>query len=267
MTARQEYICIIKNAILANRKNDNIYYEKHHILPKSIFPLWKYKKRNIVLLTAKEHFICHQLLTIIYPGSKMFLAYYRLCHDKKHEFISADDYESLKKEHSKLMSNKMKSLWKDPLYRKAQSIKQREGWTSNKRDQVSKQRKGNISKSKRPIICVETNKEYSSIKEARLLTNIKHITDVLLGNRITAGGYHWIYKNPELQNSVVLKQTTKQINKNARNRVLCVETGEIFKTQKEAASHINIACSTMSKMLNRKQNSIKGLTWILLPKC
>ena len=38
------------------KKGHNIYYESHHILPKSLFPLWKTKKSTLVLLTAREHF-------------------------------------------------------------------------------------------------------------------------------------------------------------------------------------------------------------------
>lgn len=39
-----------------------VYYESHHIKPESAFPELAKEKSNIVLLTAKEHFICHLLL-------------------------------------------------------------------------------------------------------------------------------------------------------------------------------------------------------------
>lgn len=65
------YLLIIEKAKAENRKKlkkDNlnyIYYENHHILPKSIFPEYKdlkYNPWNGILLTAKEHFICHALI-------------------------------------------------------------------------------------------------------------------------------------------------------------------------------------------------------------
>ena len=65
------YLDIIFKAKSEDRKKlkkDNpnyIYYENHHILPASIFPKYKLLKENIwngVLLTAKEHFICHALI-------------------------------------------------------------------------------------------------------------------------------------------------------------------------------------------------------------
>jgi len=65
------YLNIIFKAKTEKRKKlkkDNplyIYYENHHILPRSIFPEYSVLKLNPwngVLLSAKEHFICHALL-------------------------------------------------------------------------------------------------------------------------------------------------------------------------------------------------------------
>lgn len=53
------------------------YYEAHHIIPKCMGGVDS--KDNLVLLTAKEHFICHLLLEKIYPNEKgLALAAYRL---------------------------------------------------------------------------------------------------------------------------------------------------------------------------------------------
>ena len=69
---------IITNAKSQNRKRGEHYYESHHILPKSLYPLWSNNKHNLVLLTAREHFVCHLLLTKIFPSYQMNLAYCRL---------------------------------------------------------------------------------------------------------------------------------------------------------------------------------------------
>ena len=50
------------------------YFEFHHILPRSIFPNWAKRNTNIVALTAREHFFCHQLLVKLYPGKEMVRA-------------------------------------------------------------------------------------------------------------------------------------------------------------------------------------------------
>lgn len=55
------YYGIVNNAISQNRsKKDEHYYERHHIIPASIGG--SNQKSNLVLLTYKEHFICHRLL-------------------------------------------------------------------------------------------------------------------------------------------------------------------------------------------------------------
>lgn len=52
------YNSIVEKAKI--RHEENGYYEKHHIIPKSLGG--SNDKDNIVRLTAKEHFICHCLL-------------------------------------------------------------------------------------------------------------------------------------------------------------------------------------------------------------
>lgn len=72
------YFRIIEKA--KNRKLDDIYVEEHHILPKSMDG--DNSKENLVLLTAREHFICHLLLVkavLPYYKKKMNYAFWRMC--------------------------------------------------------------------------------------------------------------------------------------------------------------------------------------------
>lgn len=64
-------------------KFPNQYFEFHHILPRSLFPNWTKRKSNIVPLTAREHFFCHQLLAKIYPGRAMYASFLFLCGSHK----------------------------------------------------------------------------------------------------------------------------------------------------------------------------------------
>lgn len=67
------YKSIIDNAKLRglNKKKLSGYYEIHHILPKCEGGLDD--RENLVLLTAREHFVCHKLLVEIYPENKGLL--------------------------------------------------------------------------------------------------------------------------------------------------------------------------------------------------
>jgi DNA-directed RNA polymerase subunit RPC12/RpoP len=119
MNYNKIYEIIIKKAQLENRRKlkksniDYIYYELHHILPKSLFPeisnLNEYPE-NGVLLTAREHFFCHQLLEKIYPGKQMLLSLWRLANDGQNNYCikNSREYERLKIRFSKFQSLRMK---------------------------------------------------------------------------------------------------------------------------------------------------------------
>ena len=146
---RNKYLDIIKKAKLENRKKGlGIYYELHHILPKSLFPLWTKRKSNLILLTAKEHIICHQLLSKIY-GGKMWSAYWRLATDKKdgHE-LTPEEYENLKLNYSKFCSERNKELFKNPEERKKRGLPGKLNgnfgnyWTKEQKKNLSEKVKG-----------------------------------------------------------------------------------------------------------------------------
>lgn len=69
MDYKKIYESIIEKANSENREKGNgIYYESHHIVPKCLGG--SDTKDNKVLLTAKEHFVCHKLLTRIYLDNR-----------------------------------------------------------------------------------------------------------------------------------------------------------------------------------------------------
>ena len=90
------------------------YTEKHHIQPRSLGGTDD--KNNLVDLTAREHFICHWLLTKIYTGEAKAKMIYALNGMKRSNTfaqryetkITARVYENLKKEFSIIHSATMK---------------------------------------------------------------------------------------------------------------------------------------------------------------
>ena len=72
-------------AIIVNAKSRLLheYYENHHIIPKSLGG--SNKQDNLAELTAREHFICHWLLTKMVSQDnrkKMLYAFYCMTHVK-----------------------------------------------------------------------------------------------------------------------------------------------------------------------------------------
>lgn len=80
----------------------DMYYEKHHILPKSLggsdFP------ENLVKLTAREHYLAHLLLWKIHGTDEMFYAFFMM---SKRFGISSRDYESMKMKFSKMIKTRL----------------------------------------------------------------------------------------------------------------------------------------------------------------
>lgn len=75
-------------ALQRNKKNSNEYYESHHIIPKCMGGIEQ------VLLTGKEHFICHLLLCKMLVGTdkhKMINALIKMAYNKssgQHRYTS-----------------------------------------------------------------------------------------------------------------------------------------------------------------------------------
>lgn len=105
------YFSIIEKARYSNRKKlspddfDFIYYESHHIIPRSFGGI------ETVLLTAKEHFICHLLLCKMTEGQARIKMLHALkCMQEmrgkgnKQQRYSSKIYEKLKTEICQAMS-------------------------------------------------------------------------------------------------------------------------------------------------------------------
>lgn len=89
------------------------YFETHHILPKSLGG--NNTPDNLVMLTGREHFICHWLLVKMYPAGsdareKMVNALWRMRTPSENQpgrYINARTYDALRSEWAKLISDRM----------------------------------------------------------------------------------------------------------------------------------------------------------------
>jgi len=127
MNYERIYNQIIQSAKKSNRKKlrksnpDYIYYEKHHIIPRCLGGTDDIE--NLVLLTAKEHFICHRLLCEMYPdNSKLIHAFWRMCTVKnsigRSYKISAKTFNDIRLKKSKIQSG-MVSGSNNPMFGKS----------------------------------------------------------------------------------------------------------------------------------------------------
>ena len=107
------YSNICQRALLRNLPS-NIYTEKHHILPKSLYPEYAKNKDNLVKLTAREHFICHWILTKLIKDPKIVYAFQMMIPNKtskRYRPKSGIVYENLKKKFSKNNKGSAGNKW------------------------------------------------------------------------------------------------------------------------------------------------------------
>jgi len=99
------YYAIVESA---TQNPHNGYTEKHHIVPKSLGG--DNTKKNLVKLSARQHFVCHRLLTRMTSGkdkSKMVLAvwaFIRSSKNQKRNKINSRTYSVLREAWAKEIS-------------------------------------------------------------------------------------------------------------------------------------------------------------------
>lgn len=165
MNYQKIYSNIIEKAKSENRqKNNGIYYEAHHIIPKCLggqgsSKNWK-NHHNIILLTAKEHYMCHMLLCEIYPNNfKLKLALIMMMEVKSDNQIryipNSRLYEKIKSQLSIIMSNSLLGISKKNTknYKKPKNKTHKE----ETKAKISESKKGKKSPSKE-VICPYCNK-------------------------------------------------------------------------------------------------------------
>lgn len=123
----KDYFQLIRKALSEKRVKGEVYYEAHHIVPKSFK-----KQSGTVLLTPQEHYECHRILAEqlgkhkVY-GQKMLWAFHRLAYDKKRK-LTADEYAE-----ARLI---LMPLWKRKF-------------TEEHKQRIAQAQKGNINNSSR----------------------------------------------------------------------------------------------------------------------
>ena len=163
------------NIISAAQSRDiSGYTEKHHIIPKSLGG--SNKKKNLVKLTAREHFVCHWLLTKMVSDIKqkyqMWNAFscmlYRENPDQDRYKVSSRKFELIKEEGAKIKSIKFSGN-NNPMFGKQGNLNPNFGrlWTDEHRKNASISHQGHIR-------TVESRQKQSASTKGRT-QSIEHI--------------------------------------------------------------------------------------------
>ncbi|HET8688756.1 MAG TPA: HNH endonuclease signature motif containing protein [Methanosarcina sp.] len=130
------YYQIITNA-LSNIPND--YKERHHIIPKSLGG--DNSKENLVDLTAREHFICHWLLTKMVAGDNKRKMSYAL-HAMLNLKLDVRYKNSIAYEKNKIETSRYKSIARKGKLVGKENYNFGNKWTEEQRTKMSEFRKG-----------------------------------------------------------------------------------------------------------------------------
>ena len=263
MNHRKIYIQIISNAKnrgLKKPKKSDInwkYYELHHILPKSLFPLWAKRESNLVLLTAREHFFCHQLLDKIYPGEKMFLALWRLSNDNQNRYCikNSKEYEKLKIRFSILASERFRNnkntvgyFWITDGKNNKLTKTLLNGWKKGRT--ISEYTKLKISVSTK----VAMSKLDPKIKQ-KMSENAKKLIKINTGLKRS--------KETKLKLSQIDRYKIRGKNHFQSKQVLCIELNKIFDTISEAAIYFKVGRQYIRRSIKNKTIINKNIPYHL----
>lgn len=225
-------------------KFENQYFEFHHILPKSLFPKWSKRKLNLVALTAREHFFCHQLLTKIYDTPEMHLALWYLCNDNQNNTkINSKTYETIRKNHQIAQKIIQKQRANNEAYKLKCSERKKDYWQkldSQKRTEIGLKSYNHRSEyDKKHILdkAMEWRKSNKEEYSRRLKESWNTRTD---RDEKRKRCLEW-NSNPE----IIQKRSTK---------VLCIETNEVFNTME------SLRCRYGKVPLSKRRN-VRWCEW------
>jgi hypothetical protein len=248
------YNKIINKAKSENRLKSKLFLlEKHHILPKSIGG--NNNKNNLVLLTPKEHYICHRLLLEIYKKteneSKMRYAMWCMINglgQQKRYATSSRIYENLRKD---------------------------------MREFMKKNGPDNRKKVEQYSIDGVFIKDFESVRVASKETGIYSgsIESCCREESKTAGGFNWRYYKSDKKVSPIIRNKTgrksggvpwnkgKKINgcpKNCKKIIQYSLDGNTIKEWdciSEVSKELNINRGSIENCANNKSKSAGGFNW------
>lgn len=205
-----------------NRVTPTCYTEKHHAIPRCMGG--SDDKSNLVVLTAKEHYMAHRLLELMYPESKKLkFAVWAMCSmsnsDKRRYQVSSRAYKNAK----------------EAIRVKTEQHK------TNSRSAILENHK---------YINIKTNQIFKGVQAAADSIGVNKLKLIaqLTGKQIlTSDIRHYNATDVQLK---------KYNFSNKRKRALIdINTGEVFEGLRDAAESVGVSVNILTKQL-------KGITYL-----
>lgn len=197
--------------------------------------------------------------------SKLMQEYWGNPENKEKQSKKKKEFFKNNPEAKRLHSERMRIYYSDSSNRQAASVKSRAQF-----DTIESRIMSSIAHGGRPFRCVETGAIFNTQIEAAAHFGLcrESVRDALKGTRGVnqAGGYTFRYlegdNRPVLNKAEMLLRKVSAISKSKGGYpIICVETGETFETQGQAAKHLGIFQSGVSKFLRGEIKHVKGYTF------
>lgn len=251
----------IYNKIILSAKNravPNCYFEKHHIIPKSMGG--KDCDKNIVKLTAREHFIAHWLLVKIHNNKQMTYAFFCMTKqaESKNQRYTSHSFKYARERMGAWLSEN-RSGENHPMFGlkgldNPNTGSRRSEKTKKKISESAKKRYINRpSHSCKKVICVETGEVFNSVCAANKSTGGNVSYALTKGG--TAGGFNFEYIDNENKNK--LKGYSKGAS-HPMTKPLHDDKGNLFQSLVEAAKTVGVTSSAIGISI-RQGRRCKGV--------
>jgi len=253
------YEDLIQSAKSKNRvKHTGIYYENHHIQPKCLEGTDA--KNNLVLLTAKEHYVAHKLLTCIYPNNrKIGIAFHYMTFGKNYYNESSRDYE-----YARELASKLSKGVNHPFFGKTHSKE-----TRKKLSEAGKGRKQSQETIRKRVEKCDLKREETKKKQSASLKG--HNVSSETRKKISKSRKGIKFSEKHLENLSESHKGIKQTDKAKRkigeaskirmigntNSLGTKRSEETKQKMSESAKKRGISKETQEKMLEGRKNSTK----------
>ena len=221
MYLKNKYTTWYNNIVTAAQSRTQIitYVEVHHIVPRSLGGTDD--PTNLVKLTAKEHFVCHLLLTKMVTGSSkrsMCYALWGMCNQKnkyqKRHTVSSRSYQYAKDVANQSLSEQRKGKTLEELYGydKAQILRQNFKTRKTRSTPSPEERQDMSNRVKKASRENPWTRHFEVNKQPKVICENCNI-EVDIGNYAKSHGIKCKRINKECRRCNTLFQTTKKENR------------------------------------------------------
>lgn len=275
-----------KVVYILNNPNPNkeSYVEKHHILPKSIYPEFKNDPNNLIELSIYNHIMIHYFLAYgvkkRYWQIKMGYALYMICKNNS----AKTRFDNIREE-DMIQVALIAADAKQNYITCIRELNKDERYRDDKQKKLGR----------KPFVCLETGETFYSIALCQDKLKINNLSSVLSGKFYSAKGYHFVYLDDKRLSSMSYKEVIEDINNNLEIIInkrkekakltynsleykqkqaiatgskpfKCLETNEVFNSIAICAKKYNISNGSICSFLKHKNNlhHAKGYHFIYL---